>query len=174
MICHLLQDNHERGDKILEVVRSLLYLIEVVVQRCSHDRRVAIAQSPLHVSVEALYLLLLVEADEDHDGLFPNHLLLMLHEGEHYILNGSNHAHMGQLADDVKSSHHFKMVLGLQIFLHCGDEKDEDVTTLVNEKGTCQVTDSLDQNVFALSQVNGMNVRKARVMTKHFDVDGTN
>ena len=66
------------------------------------------------------------------------------------------------------------MVLGLQIFLHCGDEKDEDVTALVNEKGTCQVTDSLDQNIFALSQVNGMNVRKARVMTEHFNVDCTN
>ena len=74
-----------------------------------------------------------VEADEDHDRLFPNHFLLVLHQGEHYILDSSDDALVGQLRYHVQGCHHLQVVFRLQIFLNSRDQQNEDIAVLVDE-----------------------------------------
>ena len=111
MLCDLLQNDDKRVDQVLEVTRSLLDLNEVVVEGCCHDRWITVTESSLHMSVKLINLLDIIEANKDHHSLFPNHLLLVLHECEHNILNSCNDTRVAQLGDNVESGHHLEMVL---------------------------------------------------------------
>ena len=101
MLRDLLEDDNERVDQVLEVARSLLDLVEVIVERGGHDTRVTVAECALHMRVECLNWLNVVKADKHHDGFLPDHLLRVLHQSKHYVLNGGNNASMAQLGDDV-------------------------------------------------------------------------
>ena len=94
MLGHLLQDNDERVYQVLEITGSHLDLIEIVIQTGGHDTGVTITQCSLHMLVEVLNSLHLVKADQDHHSFFPDHLLGVLHQCKHYILDSCNDMRM--------------------------------------------------------------------------------
>ena len=101
MLSDLFEDDDERINQVFEIARSLLNLIEVVVETGGHHRWVPIAKCTLHVHVKLVNGCHFVEANQDHDGLFADHFLLVLHESEHDILHGYDDAWMGQERDGV-------------------------------------------------------------------------
>ena len=133
MLSHLLEDNDEGVDKVLEIPWSLLDFIKVVIKTGCHDARVSIAKCSLHVLIELVYRLHLVKTDENHHSFFPDHLLGVLHQGKHYILDGRYNVGMRQFGDDVESCHDLKMILRLEVLLHRSDNQDQNIARLVNE-----------------------------------------
>ena len=93
---HLLYDHNEGLDEVLEITGSLSNLIKIVIKRCSHDRGVSIAKCAFHMLIKVCNWLVLVEIDQNHDRLFPNHFLLVLHQSKHYILNCGDNTCMRQ------------------------------------------------------------------------------
>lgn len=113
MLRHLLQDNDEGVYKVLECAGSFFDLILIVVKRGCHHRRVTIAQRSFHVCIKCFNWLNNIKADENHHGLFPNHLLLMLHKSEDHILHRSYNARMAKFGDNVERCHNFEMIFRL-------------------------------------------------------------
>ena len=79
----------------------------------------------------------------------------------------------GGVEDEVEGSqahHHFVDVGAVQILLDGGDQHDGEVGVLVEEQRTQQIPDPLQNQVFALSQVDRLDVGEGGRVPQHLDV----
>jgi hypothetical protein len=80
---------------------------------------------------------------------------------------------VAKLAQNCQGCKDFEMVLRLKVSLDRTDHQDKHIGILFDEKRACQVPDSLDQEVLALSKIDRMNVRKGGIVAKHLDINGS-
>ena len=114
----------------------------------------------------------LEELGNDHDGLLPDHFVGVDHESLDSLVDGHDDVGVADLGEDLQGCEHFQVVLALEVSLDGADHQDHEFRVVVNEQLTRQVPDLLHQQVFALSEVDCVDVGEAGVVAEHFHIDG--
>ncbi len=76
------------------------------------------------------------------------------------------------IAKRSETDDYFVYIAVGQIFEYGGDEHDEKVGVVVEKERAHEITDSFQDEVFILSEVDGVDVGEGGGVSEHFDVEG--
>ena len=79
-----------------------------------------------------------------------------------------------ELSEGGEADYDFVYVSIGEILGDCGDKHDEQVAVAIEEERAHEVAESLEDQIFVLGEVDGVDVREGRRLAQHFDVHSAN
>jgi hypothetical protein len=92
---------------------------------------------------------------------------------DHVLGNGGRDGGVHDVAEGGQADDDLVDVSVGEILEDGGDEHDEEIGVLVEEEGAHQVADPLEHQIFALGEVDGVDVSEGGGVAEHLDVQST-